>query len=292
MNTPGNKFRQAIADNNPLMVVGAVNAYCAKMAEKAGHKALYLSGAGVANASFGLPDLAITTLNDVAEDSRRITQATNLPLLIDIDTGFGNAINTQRTVRLIERAGACAMQLEDQVFPKKCGHFSGKAVIPVEEAVSKIKAAVDAREDANTMIIARTDARASDGLEAALGQLDGRAAEHQLLLMVRLAQQRVRLRVAHHEPPALLLVLGVARRAHPGPPRPRLPRAPPGPGRAGPGRGIRRHVPAQGYRRRGVGTPAPGDRCGVEGRCGGADNPGRSSSAGDSLDSATPARGV
>ena len=114
MNTQGNKFRQAIADNNPLMVVGAVNAYCAKMAERAGHKALYLSGAGVANASFGLPDLAITTLNDVAEDSRRITQATNLPLLIDIDTGFGGAFSISRTIKEMIAADVAAVHIEDQ----------------------------------------------------------------------------------------------------------------------------------------------------------------------------------
>ena len=129
MNTPGKKFRQAIADNNPLMVVGAVNAYCAKMAENAGHKALYLSGAGVANASFGLPDLAITTLNDVAEDSRRITQATSLPLLIDIDTGFGGAFSISRTIKEMIAADVAAVHIEDQVTQKRCGHRPNKALL-------------------------------------------------------------------------------------------------------------------------------------------------------------------
>ncbi|MDO7590340.1 MAG: isocitrate lyase/phosphoenolpyruvate mutase family protein, partial [SAR86 cluster bacterium] len=126
MNTPGKKFRQAIADSNPLMVVGAVNAYCAKMAESAGHKALYLSGAGVANASFGLPDLAITTLNDVAEDARRITQATDLPLLLDIDTGFGGAFSIARTIKEMIAADVAAVHIEDQVTQKRCGHRPNK----------------------------------------------------------------------------------------------------------------------------------------------------------------------
>ena len=129
MNTPGKKFREAIAENNPLMVVGAVNAYCAKMAESAGHKALYLSGSGVATASFGLPDLAITTLNDVAEDSRRITQATNLPLLIDIDTGFGGAFSIGRTIKEMIAADVAAVHIEDQVTQKRCGHRPNKNLL-------------------------------------------------------------------------------------------------------------------------------------------------------------------
>jgi len=122
MKTPGKIFREAIADNNPLMVVGAANAYCAKMAESAGHKALYLSGAGVANASFGLPDLAITTLNDVVEDARRITQATRLPLLTDIDTGFGGVFSISRTIKDMISADVAAVHIEDQVTQKRCGH--------------------------------------------------------------------------------------------------------------------------------------------------------------------------
>jgi 2-methylisocitrate lyase-like PEP mutase family enzyme len=134
--------------------------------------AVYVTGAGIANTHLGAPDIGLVTLSELANTVSAIAEICHLPLLVDIDTGFGNAINTQRTVRLIERAGAFAMQIEDQVFPKKCGHFSGKAVISVEEAVSKIKAAVDAREDDNTMIIARTDARAIDGIEAALDRAE------------------------------------------------------------------------------------------------------------------------
>jgi len=190
MNTPGKKFRQAIADNNPLMVVGAVNAYCAKMAESAGHKALYLSGAGVANASFGIPDLAITTLNDVAEDSRRITQATNLPLLIDIDTGFGGAFSISRTIkemiaadvaavfggafsisRTIKEmiaADVAAVHIEDQVTQKRCGHRPNKSLVDKIEMSDRIKAAVDGRTDESFFIMARTDSYAAEGMEGAI----------------------------------------------------------------------------------------------------------------------------
>ena len=168
MNTPGNKFRDAIADNKPLMVVGAINAYCAKMAEKAGHKALYLSGAGVANASFGLPDLAITTLNDVAEDSRRITQATNLPLLIDIDTGFGGAFSISRTIKEMIAADVAAVHIEDQVTQKRCGHRPNKSLVDKVEMSDRIKAAVDGRTDDSFFIMARTDSYASEGMEGAI----------------------------------------------------------------------------------------------------------------------------
>ena len=168
MESPGKKFREAIADNNPLMVVGAVNAYCAKMAEKAGHKALYLSGAGVANASFGLPDLAITTLNDVAEDSRRITQATDLPLLIDIDTGFGGAFSISRTIKEMIAAGVAAVHIEDQVTQKRCGHRPNKNLVDKIEMSDRIKAAVDGRTDESFFIMARTDAFANEGMEGAI----------------------------------------------------------------------------------------------------------------------------
>ena len=168
MESPGKKFREAIADNNPLMVVGAVNAYCAKMAEKAGHKALYLSGAGVANASFGLPDLAITTLNDVAEDSRRITQATDLPLLIDIDTGFGGAFSISRTIKEMIAADVAAVHIEDQVTHKRCGHRPNKSLVDKIEMSDRIKAAVDGRTDESFFIMARTDAYATEGIEGAI----------------------------------------------------------------------------------------------------------------------------
>ena len=168
MESPGKKFREAIADNNPLMVVGAVNAYCAKMAEKAGHKALYLSGAGVANASFGLPDLAITTLNDVAEDSRRITQATDLPLLIDIDTGFGGAFSISRTIKEMIAADVAAVHIEDQITQKRCGHRPNKSLVDKIEMSDRIKAAVDGRTDESFFIMARTDAYATEGIEGAI----------------------------------------------------------------------------------------------------------------------------
>jgi methylisocitrate lyase len=168
MESPGKKFREAIADNSPLMVVGAVNAYCAKMAEKAGHKALYLSGAGVANASFGLPDLAITTLNDVAEDSRRITQATDLPLLIDIDTGFGGAFSISRTIKEMIAADVAAVHIEDQVTQKRCGHRPNKNLVDKIEMSDRIKAAVDGRTDESFFIMARTDAYATEGIEGAI----------------------------------------------------------------------------------------------------------------------------
>ena len=171
MDTPGKKFRQAISDNHPLMVVGAVNAYCAKMAADAGHKALYLSGAGVANASFGLPDLAITTLNDVAEDSRRITQATDLPLLIDIDTGFGGAFSISRTIKEMISADVAAVHIEDQVTQKRCGHRPNKSLVDKIEMSDRIKAAVDGRTDESFFIMARTDAVASEGINGAIDRI-------------------------------------------------------------------------------------------------------------------------
>ena len=168
MTSPGKKFRQAITNNNPLIVVGAINAYCAKMAETAGHKALYLSGAGVANASFGIPDLAITTLNDVVEDSRRITQATDLPLLIDIDTGFGGAFSIGRTIKEMIAADVAAVHIEDQITQKRCGHRPNKEMVSTQEMVDRIKACIDAREEKDFFIMARTDAFASEGMEGAI----------------------------------------------------------------------------------------------------------------------------
>lgn len=168
MTSPGAKLRQAIASENPLQIVGTINAYTAMMAEKVGHKALYLSGAGVANASFGLPDLGMTSLNDVCEDIRRITAATDLPLLVDADTGWGGAFNIARTVQEMTRAGAAGMHIEDQVAQKRCGHRPNKEIVTQEEMVDRVKAAVDARIDDQFLIMARTDALQQQGLEAAI----------------------------------------------------------------------------------------------------------------------------
>jgi methylisocitrate lyase len=164
----GTRFRDALAAERPLQIAGTINAYSALLAQRAGFRAIYLSGAGVANASFGLPDLGITTLNDVAEDVRRITGATPLPLLVDIDTGWGGAFNIARTIKEISRAGAAAVHLEDQVQAKRCGHRPGKALVSTAEMVDRVKAAVDAREDDSFVIMARTDAHASEGLQAAI----------------------------------------------------------------------------------------------------------------------------
>ena len=164
----GVRFRQALEAEKPLQVVGTINAYSALLAEKAGFRAIYLSGAGVANASFGLPDLAMTTLNDVCEDIRRISYASELPLLVDADTGWGGAFMIGRTVREMIRAGAAACHIEDQVGIKRCGHRPGKALVETAEMVDRIKAAVDGRSDDKFTIMARTDAHAVEGLEAAL----------------------------------------------------------------------------------------------------------------------------
>jgi methylisocitrate lyase len=164
----GVRFWQALEAEQPLQVVGTINAYSALLAERAGFRAIYLSGAGVANASFGLPDLAMTTLNDVCEDVRRISYATELPLLVDADTGWGGAFMIGRTVREMIRAGAAACHIEDQVAVKRCGHRPGKALVETTEMVDRIKAAVDGRSDDKFAVMARTDAHAVEGLEAAL----------------------------------------------------------------------------------------------------------------------------
>ncbi|WP_028107966.1 methylisocitrate lyase [Ferrimonas futtsuensis] len=166
--TPGQRFRDAVANAKPLQIVGTINAYMALMAEQSGHQALYLSGAGVANASFGLPDLGMTSMNDVVIDASRITAATDLPLLVDIDTGWGGAFNIARTIREFERAGVAAVHMEDQVAQKRCGHRPNKAVVSVEEMCDRIKAAVDARRDDSFVIMARTDAVAVEGLESGI----------------------------------------------------------------------------------------------------------------------------
>jgi methylisocitrate lyase len=168
----GARLRAAIEVEQPLQVVGTINAYCALLAERAGFRALYLSGAGVANASFGLPDLGITTLNDVAADVRRITAASKLPLLVDADTGWGAAFMIGRTVRELTSAGAAGCHIEDQVQAKRCGHRPGKALVSTEEMVDRIKAAVDGRSDNDFVIMARTDALASEGLNAALDRIE------------------------------------------------------------------------------------------------------------------------
>lgn len=164
----GARLRAAVAAERPLQVAGAINAYTAMLAERAGFRALYLSGAGVANASFGLPDLGLTTLNDVCEDIRRITQRVELPLLVDADTGWGGAFMIARTIRELTRAGAAGCHLEDQVQAKRCGHRPGKALVSAAEMADRIRAAVDARSDASFVIMARTDAFASEGLQGAL----------------------------------------------------------------------------------------------------------------------------
>ncbi|WP_137169180.1 methylisocitrate lyase [Marinomonas sp. FW-1] len=164
----GARFRQAVATQSPLQVVGTVNAYCAMMAEQTGHHAIYLSGGGVANASYGLPDLGMTDLHDVLEDVRRITSASKLPLLVDIDTGFGGAFNIARTIQQMEKAGAAAVHIEDQVQQKRCGHRPNKAIVSQDEMVDRVKACVDARVDDNFVIMARTDALAVEGMEPAI----------------------------------------------------------------------------------------------------------------------------
>ncbi len=166
--SPGKLFRDAIGSEKPLKVPGAINAYAAMLAERVGFKALYLSGSGVATASYGLPDLGMTGLADVLEDVRRITGATRLPLLVDADTGWGNALGIARTVREMERAGAAGIHIEDQVSAKRCGHRPGKEIVSKEEMVDRIKAAVDARQDPDFVIMARTDAFAREGLDMAI----------------------------------------------------------------------------------------------------------------------------
>jgi methylisocitrate lyase len=176
MNTPGQRFRQALTDNKPLQIVGTINAYTAMMAKQIGHQAIYLSGGGVANASYGLPDLGMTSLNDVIVDVQRITAACDLPLLVDIDTGWGGAFNIAKTVRDMEKAGAAAVHLEDQVAQKRCGHRPNKEIVSSQEMVDRIKAAVDARIDPYFFIMARTDSFAQEGLEASIERAKSYAA--------------------------------------------------------------------------------------------------------------------
>src|SRR5512132_3844884 len=167
--TPGHKFRQALQVERPLQVVGAINAYHAILAKASGYRAIYLSGGGVAAGSLGMPDLGISNLDDVLTDIRRITDVCDLPLLVDVDTGFGaSAFNVARTVKSLIKAGAAAMHIEDQVGAKRCGHRPGKELVSKQEMVDRIKAAVDAKTDPDFFVLARTDALASEGLEAAV----------------------------------------------------------------------------------------------------------------------------
>jgi len=162
----GRKFRAAIAAEKPLQIPGAINAYAAMLAEHSGFRAIYLSGAGIANASYGLPDLGMTSMNDVLEDVRRVTAACSLPLLVDIDTGWGGAFNISRTIKEMISAGAAAVHIEDQVAQKRCGHRPNKEIVSIEEMCDRIKAAVDAKTDPDFVVMARTDALAVDGFNA------------------------------------------------------------------------------------------------------------------------------
>jgi methylisocitrate lyase len=169
--SPGALFRHALTLEHPLQIVGTINAYTALLAERVGYKAIYLSGAGVANASHGLPDLGITTLNDVLEDARRITACVQTPLLVDVDTGFGAAFSIERTIQEMIRAGVAGVHIEDQVSAKRCGHRPGKALVAADEMCDRLKAAVDARFDSDFVIMARTDALAVEGLDAAIDRI-------------------------------------------------------------------------------------------------------------------------
>lgn len=164
----GKLFREAVLAHKPLQVLGTINAYSAMLAHAAGAQAVYLSGAGVANASYGMPDLGMTNLSEVLEDARRITDACPLPLLVDIDTGWGHAFNIARTIKLVEKTGVAAVHIEDQVLAKRCGHRPNKAIVPLKEMGDRIKAAVDARTDPDFVIMARTDAYAVEGMNAAI----------------------------------------------------------------------------------------------------------------------------
>ena len=166
--TAGARFRQALKEEQPLQIMGTINAYAAMMAEQVGYKAIYLSGGGVANASYGLPDLGMTSLDNVCEDIRRITSASSLPLLVDIDTGWGGALNISNTVKQVIKAGAAAAHIEDQVAQKRCGHRPNKEIVSKDEMVDRIKAAVDGKTDPDFVIMARTDALQVEGLDSAL----------------------------------------------------------------------------------------------------------------------------
>lgn len=166
--TPGQKFREAVASEHPLQIVGAITAYAGRMAEASGFKALYISGGGVAANSLGIPDLGISTMEDVLTDARRLTDATTLPVLVDIDTGWGGAFNIARTIRSFEKVGVAAVHIEDQVGTKRCGHRPGKEIVSCEEMVDRVRAAADAKTDPDFFLIARTDAIQAEGVDAAI----------------------------------------------------------------------------------------------------------------------------
>jgi len=166
--TPGAKFKKTLAENNPLQIVGTINAFAALMAEYVGFSAIYLSGAGVANACYGLPDLGVTNLDDVLQEAAKITSVTKLPLLVDIDTGFGNALMIQRTIKSMERAQVAAIHIEDQPVEKRCGHRQNKVIISIDEMVDRLKACLDARSDPDFVIMARCDAYSVEGLDATI----------------------------------------------------------------------------------------------------------------------------
>lgn len=166
----GLKFREAIKSNNPLVIPGTINAYSAKLAERANHKAIYLSGSGVAAASYGLPDLGVTTMEDVLIDVKRITNATSLPLLVDIDTGWGDAKSISTTISEMDKAGCAAVHIEDQVFDKRCGHRPNKQIISISEMKDRLKVALDSKIDESFFIMARTDAIASEGIDEAINR--------------------------------------------------------------------------------------------------------------------------
>lgn len=168
--SPGRRFRDAVAKERPLQIIGAINAYSALLAERAGFEALYLSGGGVAACSLGIPDLAITTLNDVLIDAGRITRVTDKPLLVDIDTGWGGAFNIARAIRDLAKAGVAAVHIEDQIGQKRCGHRPNKALVGTQEMCDRIRSAVDAKPDPDFVVMARTDAYNSEGLEAAIAR--------------------------------------------------------------------------------------------------------------------------
>ena len=168
MESSGKKFKKLVAETKPLQIVGTVNAYSSIMAEKVGHQAIYLSGGGVAASSLGVPDLGITSLADVLEDAKRITQATSLPLLVDADTGWGGSFNIARCVREMIKSGVAGIHIEDQVSQKRCGHRPNKAIVSTSEMIDRIKSAVDAKTDSDFVIMARTDALAIEGMESAI----------------------------------------------------------------------------------------------------------------------------
>lgn len=183
-------FRERLNKGGAMLLPGAVNALAARIAEDEGFEALYLSGAGLTNTEYGMPDNAFVSLPDIARTTAAIRNVTDLPIVVDADTGFGNALNVQQTIRTLENAGASAIQIEDQVMPKRCGHFSGKEIVGLEQARMRIRAAVDARRDPNTLIVARTDAAAVEGMEAALERSEIFAEEGADILFLEAPEQR------------------------------------------------------------------------------------------------------